>query len=40
MCGAEHHDTKVHSEVKHLEELWLGEGQDDDTTQLRQGDTT
>lgn len=38
MRGAKEHDAQVHAEVKHLEELGLGESQHDDSSQLGQCD--
>lgn len=38
MGGPKHHNGQVHPEVEDLEELRLGEGQDDDTAQFGQGD--
>ena len=40
MRRSKEHDPEVHPEVEHLEELRLGERQNDDASQLRQGDST
>ena len=39
MRRAEPDDTQVHPEVEYLEELRLGERQNDDASELREGDT-
>ena len=40
MRRSKEHDPEVHPEVEDLEELRLGERQNDDTSELRQGDPT
>ena len=40
MSRSEPHDSQVHPEVEDLEQLRLGEGENDDASQLRQGDST
>lgn len=39
MRGAEQDDPQVHSEVEHLEDLALGEAEDDDASEFRQRDS-
>lgn len=38
MSGPEHDDREEHTEVEHLKQLGLGEGQDDDSYELGEGD--
>ena len=40
MRCTEHHHTQVHAEVEDLEELRLGESENDDTAKLSERDTT
>lgn len=38
MRGSQQHDRQVHAEVEHLEDLRLGQGQDQDAAKLGQCD--
>ena len=40
MRRSKEHDPEVHPEVEHLEQLRLRERQNDDASELRQGDPT
>ena len=40
MESTEHHDAHVHAEVEDLEQLRLGEREDNDSAKLRQSYTT
>lgn len=36
MSGPNQHNAQVHAEVEHLEDLWFGEGENDNTGEFRQ----
>ena len=40
MRCSKYDDSQVHAEIEDLEELWLWEGENDDSTQLGERDTT
>lgn len=38
MSGPNQHNTQVHAEVEHLEDLWFREGENNDTGEFGQRD--
>lgn len=40
MSGSNQHNAQVHAEVEHLEDLWFGEGEHNDTGEFGQRDAS